>query len=153
LWFAAFDVLDEASCGQECGSKLNGVLAFFGHGSFRVRSGLRDVRAHGGFAGGKIAPQRMRFHLLIRTLSKFCYSSHKTEANNLDDEPSDLDLSFLVFDEFTAFFFAHEIVPDHEQYGYFLTDGHGKSISSQFSTPEVLARSSAIWSAIKGLLK
>ena len=41
------------------------------------------------------------------------------ESNHLDDEPRDLDLSFLTFDEFAAFFFAREVVPDDEQYGYF----------------------------------
>ena len=42
------------------------------------------------------------------------------ESNHLDDEPRDLDLTALTFDEFAAFFLAREIVPDDEQYGYFL---------------------------------
>jgi hypothetical protein len=47
--------------GREIGSKRDWL---FGHGSFRVRRGLRDARVHGGFAGGKIVPQRMGFHLI-----------------------------------------------------------------------------------------
>jgi hypothetical protein len=61
------------------------------------------------------------------------------ESNRLDDEPRDLDLSSLTFDEFVAFFFAREVVPDEEQYDYFLTDLHGeKYFESIPSSPEVL---------------
>jgi hypothetical protein len=61
------------------------------------------------------------------------------ESNHLDDEPRDLDLSSLTFDEFAAFFFAGEVVPDDEQYGYFLTDVHGETyFESVPSSPEVL---------------
>src|SRR5258708_28636663 len=56
------------------------------------------------------------------------------EANHLDGEPRDLDLSSLTFDEFAAFLFAREAVPHEERYGYFLTDLHESAPSS----PEVL---------------
>jgi hypothetical protein len=55
------------------------------------------------------------------------------------DSDRALDLSSLTFDEFAAFFFAREVVPDDEQYGYFLTDRHGeKYFESVPSSPEVL---------------
>jgi hypothetical protein len=54
------------------------------------------------------------------------------ESNHLDDEPRDLDLSSLTFEEFAAFFFAREVVLDDEQYGYFLTDLRGETYSSPF---------------------
>jgi hypothetical protein len=61
------------------------------------------------------------------------------EASKPDDELRDLDLSSLSFEEFTAFFFAREVVPDDEQYDYFLTDLHGeKYFESIPSSPEVL---------------
>jgi hypothetical protein len=61
------------------------------------------------------------------------------ESNHLDDEPRDLDLSSLTFDEFAEFFLAREVVPDDEQYGYFLTDLHGETyFESVPSSPEVL---------------
>jgi hypothetical protein len=57
----------------------------------------------------------------------------------LDDEPKDLDLSSLTFEEFTGFFFAREVVPDDEQFDYFLTDLQGqKYFESVPSSPEVL---------------
>jgi hypothetical protein len=72
-------------------------------------------------------------------LSKFCYSSDMNESNHLDDEPRDLDLSSLTFDEFAAFFFARKVVPDDEQFDYFLTDLHGeKYFESVPSSPEIL---------------
>ena len=49
------------------------------------------------------------------------------ESKYLDDEPRDLDLSSLTFDAICAFFFAREVVPHDEQYGYFLTDLHGET--------------------------
>ena len=56
-----------------------------------------------------------------------------------DGELRDLDLSSLPFDEFTAFFFAREVLPDNEQYDYFLTDLHGERYyESRASSPEVL---------------
>src|SRR5258705_10773372 len=65
--------------------------------------------------------------------------SDMNESNHLDDEPRDLDLSSLTFDEFEAFFFAREVVSDDEQYGYFLTDLHGETyFDSVPSSPEVL---------------
>ncbi len=61
------------------------------------------------------------------------------ESNHLDDEPRDLHLSSLTFEEFAAFFFAREVVPDDEQYDYFLTDLHGeKYFESVPSSPEIL---------------
>lgn len=61
------------------------------------------------------------------------------ESNHLNDELKDLDLSSLTFDEFAAFFFAREVVPDDEQYDYFLTDLHGERyFESVPSVPEVL---------------
>ena len=61
------------------------------------------------------------------------------ESNYLDDEPRDLDLSSLTFDEFAAFLFAREVVPHEEKYGYFLTDLHGETyFESVPSSPEVL---------------
>ena len=61
------------------------------------------------------------------------------ESNHLDDAPRDLDLSSLAFDEFAAFFFAREVAPDDEQYGYFLTDLHGETyFESVPSSSEVL---------------
>jgi hypothetical protein len=70
--------------------------------------------------------------------SDFCYSSDMDEMNH-PDEPRDLDLSSLTFDEFVAFFFAREVVPDEEQYDYFLTDLHGEKYSESVPTsPEVL---------------
>ena len=71
--------------------------------------------------------------------STFCYSFDMNESNYPDDEPRDLDLSSLTFDEFAAFFLAREVVPDDEQYGYFLTDLHGERyFDSVPSSPEVL---------------
>jgi hypothetical protein len=47
-------------------------------------------------------------------------------------------LSSLAFDEFAAFFFAREVVPDDEQYDYFLTDLHGEKYSESVpSSPKV----------------
>ncbi|HET9803738.1 MAG TPA: hypothetical protein VFP96_10905, partial [Candidatus Acidoferrum sp.] len=61
------------------------------------------------------------------------------EANHLEDEPKDLDLSSFTFDEFAAFFFAREVAPDEEQYGLFLTDLHGETyFESVPSSPEVM---------------
>jgi hypothetical protein len=61
------------------------------------------------------------------------------ESNHLNDEPKDLDLSSLPFDKFAAFFFAREVVPDDEQYDYFLTDLRGeKYFEAVPSSPEVL---------------
>jgi len=48
------------------------------------------------------------------------------ESNRLNGEPRDLDLSAFAFDEFKAFFFARRVVPDDEQYDYFLTDLRGE---------------------------
>jgi hypothetical protein len=65
--------------------------------------------------------------------------SDMNESNHLDDEPRDLDLSSLTFDEFVAFFFAREIVPDDEQYDYFLTSLQGeKYFESIPSSPSIL---------------
>ena len=62
-----------------------------------------------------------------------------SESNHLADEPKDLDLSSLTFEEFVAFFYAHEVVPDEEQFDYFLTDLHGeKYFDSIPSSPEIL---------------
>ena len=41
------------------------------------------------------------------------------ESHHLGDEPRDLDLSFLTFDEFAVFFFAREVVPDDERTAIF----------------------------------
>ena len=61
------------------------------------------------------------------------------KSNHLDDEPRDLDLSSLTFDQFAAFFFAREVVPDDEQYGYFLIDLYGETyFESVPSSPEIL---------------
>jgi hypothetical protein len=61
------------------------------------------------------------------------------ESNHLGDEPRDLDLSSLTFNEVAAFFFAREVVSDNEQYDYFLTNLHGKKHSESVpSSPEVL---------------
>ncbi|HTZ74527.1 MAG TPA: hypothetical protein VMB47_11445 [Candidatus Aquilonibacter sp.] len=60
-------------------------------------------------------------------------------SNHLNDEPRDLDLSSLTFDEFVAFFFAREVVPDDQQYEYFLTDLHGEKYSEPVpSSPEIV---------------
>jgi hypothetical protein len=59
-------------------------------------------------------------------------------------------LSSLTFDEFAAFFFAREVVPDDEQYGYFLTDLHGETyFESVPSSPEVLVLQSCLYSLVK----
>ena len=59
--------------------------------------------------------------------------------SNRPDEPRDLDLASLTFDEFAAFFFAREVVSDDEQYGYFLTDLHGETyFESVPSSPEIV---------------
>ena len=59
--------------------------------------------------------------------------------SNRPDEPRDLDLASLTFDEFAAFFFAREVVSDNEQYGYFLTDLHGETyFESVPSSPEIV---------------
>jgi len=61
------------------------------------------------------------------------------EAGGRNDELRDLDLSSMSFEEFTEFFFAREVVPDEEQYDYFLTDLRGeKYFESIPSSPEVL---------------
>jgi hypothetical protein len=59
---------------------------------------------------------------LIRTCAslanQFAYpcvvDSDMNEPNHLNDESRNLDLSSLTFDEFAAFFFAREVVPDDE---------------------------------------
>lgn len=61
------------------------------------------------------------------------------ETDNRHDELRDLDLSSFSFEEFTAFFFAREVVPDDEQFDYFLTDLHGEKYSESIPAfPEVL---------------
>jgi len=61
------------------------------------------------------------------------------EESERDDELRDLNLSSLCFEEFAAFFFAREVVPDDEQYDYFLTDLRGeKYFESTPSSAEVL---------------
>jgi len=65
--------------------------------------------------------------------------SEKTKSNRLDDEGVNLDLSRLTFEELAAFFFARKVVPDDEQYDYFLTDQRGEKYSeSNPSSPEIL---------------
>jgi hypothetical protein len=60
-------------------------------------------------------------------------------VHNVDGEQKDLDLSLLTFQEFTAFFFARAVVPDDEQFDYFLTDLRGqKYYESMPSSREVL---------------
>src|SRR5271167_3748243 len=76
-------------------------------------------------------------------LAKFGYAcamdSEKTKSNRLDDEGVNLDLSRLTFEELAAFFFARKVVPDDEQYDYFLTDQRGEKYSeSNPSSPEIL---------------
>lgn len=72
-------------------------------------------------------------------LGRFCYSSDMNESKCLDDEPKDLDLSSWTFDAICAFFFAREVVPKDEQYGYFLTDLRGETYFECVpSSPEVL---------------
>jgi hypothetical protein len=44
----------------------------------------------------------------------------------LPDELRNLDLSAKAFDEFVQFFFARRVVPDKEQFDYFLTDLDGQ---------------------------
>ncbi len=57
----------------------------------------------------------------------------------MTDELKDLDLASPSFDEFVAFFFAREVVPDDEQYDLFLIDLHGeKYFESIPSSPTVL---------------
>jgi hypothetical protein len=61
------------------------------------------------------------------------------KANERNDESRNLDLSALSFEHFTEFFFAREVVPDKEQYDYFLTDLHREKYSESVpSSPEVL---------------
>ena len=44
----------------------------------------------------------------------------------MPDELKTLDLSSKTFDEFVEFFFARKVVPDREQFDYFLTDLEGQ---------------------------
>jgi hypothetical protein len=61
------------------------------------------------------------------------------QANDRDGELRALDLSSLSFGEFTVFFFAREVVPDDEQFDYFLTDLHGEKYDQCIpSSPQVL---------------
>jgi hypothetical protein len=87
---------------------------------------------------------------VYQDLRNFGFLSHKgdvlslgetamNEASEQNGELRDLDLSALPFEAFTEFFFARDVVPDEEQYDYFLTDLHGeKYFESVPSVPEVL---------------
>jgi hypothetical protein len=44
----------------------------------------------------------------------------------MNDELKNLDLSSKTFDEFVEFFFARRVVPDNEQFHYFLIDLEGQ---------------------------
>ena len=52
-----------------------------------------------------------------------------------------LDLSSKTFEEFVAFFFARKIVPDDEQFEYFLREPSGQRYDeTELSSPEVVVR-------------
>jgi hypothetical protein len=55
------------------------------------------------------------------------------------DEFKNLDLSSKSFDQFVAFFFSREVVPDEEQFDYFLTDLAGQEYDEAVpSSPAIL---------------
>jgi hypothetical protein len=52
-----------------------------------------------------------------------------------------LDLSSRAFEEFVAFFFARKLVPDDEQFDYFLRESSGQQYDeAELSCPEVVVR-------------
>lgn len=56
-----------------------------------------------------------------------------------DDASRILDLSSRTFEEFVDFFFAREVVPDDEQFDYFLRDSSGQQYDEAvLSSPEVV---------------
>jgi hypothetical protein len=56
-----------------------------------------------------------------------------------DEEPRNLDLSSMTFEEFVEFFFARECVPDEKQFDYYLTDASGQQYDeAEPSSPSVL---------------
>lgn len=57
------------------------------------------------------------------------------------DASQTLDLSSKTFEEFVKFFFAREVVPDDEQFDYFLRDLSGQRYDEAVSSsPEVIVR-------------
>lgn len=59
----------------------------------------------------------------------------------MPDELKNLDLSAKSFEEFVEFFFARRVVPDEEQFGYFLTDLEGKRYDEAIpSSPAILVK-------------
>jgi len=59
----------------------------------------------------------------------------------LPDELKNLDLSSKTFDEFVEFFFSREVVPDKEQFDYFLTDLAGEQYDEAVpSSPAILLK-------------
>ena len=56
-----------------------------------------------------------------------------------DEEPRNLDLSSMTFEEFVEFFFARECVPDETQFDYFLTNASGQRYDEALpSSPSVV---------------
>jgi hypothetical protein len=61
------------------------------------------------------------------------------EGGTLHDDLKNLDLSCKSFEEFVEFFFNRAVVPDKEQFDYFLTDLAGERYDEAVpSSPEVL---------------
>jgi hypothetical protein len=56
-----------------------------------------------------------------------------------DDAPDILDLSAMTFEQFVQFFFARDVVPDEEQFHYFLGDSLGRRFDeTERSSPAVV---------------
>jgi hypothetical protein len=56
-----------------------------------------------------------------------------------DEETRILDLSSMTFDQFVEFFFAREVVPDEQQFAYFLQDLSGQKFDEAVpSSPSVI---------------
>src|ERR1700720_1491922 len=54
--------------------------------------------------------------------------------DELNDELKDLDLSSMSFDQFVEYFFARKVVPDNEQFDYFLVGLDGEKYDESVPT-------------------
>jgi len=65
----------------------------------------------------------------------------RRRGGSLTDELKNQDLSCKSFDQFVEFFFAREVVPDKEQFDYFLTDIAGEQYDEAVpSSPTILVK-------------